>query len=365
MSSETLLLKLALQRGDFQLVLDEALALSGVTAVLGRSGSGKTSLLRAIAGLERIEAGKIRFGESVWADTHVGVHVPAHRRGVGYVFQDARLFSHLSVQGNLDFAAKRARKAGEAPDMERALRATGLEELLERRIETLSGGESRRVALARALLSSPRLLLLDEPLNGLDRAAQRAILPFLRALPRKAGCPILYVSHDIEEVGVLADQVLVLDQGRALASGPILDVARSLDLGPLRDAEAPAALVEARVAGQDESAGLTRLDLGGETLLVPFLEGAGAGEPVRLFIDARDVSIALERPSGLSIRNILATRIVSVEMSQSGLDADIELSAGGHRFVSRVTRAACEDLRLAPGQEIFALIKSVRLAGEG
>lgn len=364
MSSETLLLKLALKRGDFRLALDETLALSGVTAVLGQSGSGKTSLLRAIAGLERIETGKICFGDTVWADVESGVHVPAHRRGVGYVFQEARLFEHLTVQGNLDFAAKRARKAGETPDMDRAVRATGLEGLLDRRPSTLSGGESRRVALARALVSCPRLLLLDEPLNGLDRAARRNILPFLRGLPKEAGCPILYVSHDIEEVGVLADQLLVLDQGRAVANGPILEVARSLDLGPLREADAPAALVEAKVADPAGRAGLGRLDLGGEALLVPVPVGVGAGERVRLFIDARDVSIALERPVGISIRNILGARIVSISNGEAERDADVELAVGESRFWSRITRAACEELGLAAGQTVFALIKSVRLAGE-
>ena len=365
MSSDGLYLSLTLRRGGFRLSLTEMLTLSGVPAVLGRSGSGKTSLLRAIAGLDPVEAGQIRFGDTVWDDQKKGVHVPAHRRGVGYVFQEARLFSHLTVQGNLDFAAKRARKAGETPDMDRAVRAAGLDGLLDRRPETLSGGESRRVALARALVSCPRLLLLDEPLNGLDRAARRTILPFLRALPNEAGCPILYVSHDIEEVGVLADQVLVLDKGRAVANGPILDVAQSLDLGPLREADAPAALVEARVADPPGQAGLGRLDLGGEALLVPVPEGVSAGERVRLFIDARDVSIALERPAGISIRNILGTRIVSISNGEAGRDADIELAIGESRFWSRITRAACEELGLEAGQTVFALIKSVRLAGDG
>lgn len=365
MSAETLSINMALRRGDFRLSLDETLPLGGVTAVLGRSGCGKTSLLRAIAGLEPIEKGQISLGGRMLCDTSAGTHVPAHRRGVGYVFQDARLFSHLDVAGNLGFAARRARKAGAEPDVERAIRATGIGALLERRPDTLSGGESRRVALARSLVSVPYLLLLDEPLSGLDRAARRAILPFLRALPEEAGCPILYVSHDIEEVAVLADHVLVLDAGQAVANGPILEVARRLDLGPLREADAPAALIEAAIAEHDPRTGLARLDFNGQHMFAAQPGTVAAGSRVRLLIDARDVSLARERPASISIRNILKARIEAISAAGPDEDVDVELALGASRFWSRITQAARDDLGLETGEDIYALIKTVRLAGQG
>jgi molybdate transport system ATP-binding protein len=363
-SAEVLHLDIDVQRGAFRLALDETLALDGVTAILGRSGSGKTTLLRAIAGLEMPRSGQIALGETVWFDAEDNISIPAHRRDVGYVFQDARLFEHLDVRGNLDFAAKRALKAGRAPDLDWAVHAAGLAPLIDRSVSTLSGGETRRVALARALLTCPDLLLLDEPLSGLDRAARREILPFLRALPRETACPILYVSHDMEEVAALAQTVVVLDAGKVAASGPIMAVAHSLDLGPLTGSDAPAALVESRLSQQDEAAGLTRLSIGNQGIALPYIPGLGEGEPVRLFVDARDVSIALARPDAISIRNILSASVAGLRPGADGVHVDVELVTGASRLWSRITRSACEDLSLSEGKAVFALIKSVRLAGD-
>ena len=349
MSADLLHLDFKLRRPGFKLEVDKTLLLDGVTAVFGPSGSGKTTLLRAIAGLELPDEGCIRFGDAVWFDSAAGNVLSAHRRNVAYVFQDVRLFSHLDVRGNLDFAARRAARAGRSPDFETAVEASGIGSLLERPAASLSGGESRRVALTRAILSCPDLLLLDEPLTGLDRAARRAILPYLRELPERSRCPVLYVSHDLEEVAALASQIVVIDSGQVSASGPVAEVSRTLDLGPLSDA-----------AG----GGLMRLTIGDVPVYLPAARDARSGETVRLFIDARDVAIALRPPGPVSIRNVLPAhvhRIVSKDISAEVL---IDLEVGGAIIRAQITRAALEDLSLETGQAVHALMKSMRLAGD-
>lgn len=364
MSADRLSLDIALARKTFGLKVREDVALDGVTAVFGPSGSGKTTLLRAIAGLETGAEGRISFGETAWQDSDAGVFVPAHQRAIAYVFQDARLFSHLNVQGNLDFAAKRARKAGRSPDMNAAIAAFGIEALLERRAVSLSGGESRRVALARAVLSCPDLMLLDEPLTGLDRAARRDILPFLKGLSEHSGCPVLYVSHDLEEVATLASAIVVMEAGRVLANGPVAEIGRSLDLGPLSEGAGPASLIEASVARIDADSGLMALEAGGETLLLPNVAGARQGDRLRLFIDARDVAIAVERPGPMSIRNVLPARVGRIVSSDTAADALVDLMIGSELIRAQITRDALSELQLEAGQQVFALMKSVRLAGD-
>ena len=364
MSADLLHLDFKLRRPGFKLEVDETLPLDGVTAVFGPSGSGKTTLLRAIAGLELPDEGCIRFGDAVWFDSEAGNVLATHRRNVAYVFQDVRLFSHLDVRGNLDFAARRAARAGRSPDFETAVEASGIGSLLERPAASLSGGESRRVALTRAILSCPDLLLLDEPLTGLDRAARRAILPYLRELPERSRCPVLYVSHDLEEVAALASQIVVIDSGQVAASGPVADVSRTLDLGPLSDAAGPASLVEARIQSVEEGGGLMRLTIGDVPVYLPAARDARSGETVRLFIDARDVAIALRPPGPVSIRNVLPAhvhRIVSKDISAEVL---IDLEIGGAIIRAQITRAALEDLSLETGQAVHALMKSMRLAGD-
>lgn len=364
MSADRLSLDIALTRKTFSLKVREDVALAGVTAVFGPSGSGKTTLLRAIAGLETGGEGRISFGETVWQDSAAGVFVPAHKRAVAYVFQDARLFSHLDVRGNLDFAAKRALQAGRIPDTDAAIAAFGIGELLERHAVSLSGGESRRVALARAVLSCPDLMLLDEPLNGLDRAARRKILPFLKSLAEHSGCPVLYVSHDLEEVAALASSIVVMEAGRVLANGPVAEIGRSLDLGPLSEGAEPASLIEAKVTRIDSDSGLMALEAGGETLLLPTVPWAREAEKLRLFIDARDVAIAVERPGPMSIRNVLPARVGRIVSSDTAADALVDLSIGGELIRAQITRHALSELHLETGQEVFALMKSVRLAGD-
>lgn len=356
MSVERLVLSFGLSRGDFDLGVDEALILDGITAVFGPSGSGKTSLLRAIAGLETPNAGSIRFGDQVWFDAGERVNVKPHRRGVGYVFQDARLFDDMTVRGNLAFADKRSGAAG----MDEVVEATGIGGLLDRSVASLSGGESRRVALARALLSRPKLLLLDEPLTGLDRAARRSLLPYLKTLPQRFGIPALFVSHDVEEVAALADHILVLNAGRVVAHGRMQDVMGRLDLAPLMQVGRHGAVIEAAVAKHDEAAGVTQLELAGERLSLPLDVALKPDERVRLFIDASDVSLALARPEGISIRNVLKAEIVG--MSGDG-PVLVELQISDAVLRSEVTRAAVQDLGLAVGQQVYALIKTMSFAG--
>jgi molybdate transport system ATP-binding protein len=362
-SAELLSCHFRLRRKGFDLRVAEAIALEGVTAVFGPSGSGKTTLLRCIAGLDVPEEGGVRLGDQDWARDGRTLVKPQHRR-VGLVFQDGRLFQHLSVEGNLDYADRRSRKDGNGISVGDVVEATGITPLLKRPVEGLSGGETRRVALARAIVSRPRLLLLDEPLSGLDRAARRELLPYLRDLPERFGIPALFVSHDIEEVTALADRVLVLQGGTVTAHGPIGDVLNMLDLAPLTDGARQGSVVEAVVRSHDPGLGVTQVDLKGQALHLPLNESLAENSVVRLFVDARDVSIALTRPTGLSIRNILPVRITALSPEAGGVEIDLSVLPGTGTLKSRITRAALRDLDLVVGQEVFALIKSVSLAGQ-
>ncbi|MEM5518512.1 molybdenum ABC transporter ATP-binding protein [Henriciella sp. AS95] len=360
MSADQLSLCFEMHRGDFVLQVNQEVELTGITAVFGPSGSGKTSLLRAIAGLERPGQGRIRFAGTDWVSTPDKRFVRAHERGVGYVFQEARLFDHLDVRGNLAFAHKRS--AGDASSIrfDSVVEATGLQPLLERTPQTLSGGEARRVALARALLSRPKLLLLDEPLSGLDRAARRELLPYLKALPQRFGIPAIFVSHDIEEVTALADRVLVLNGGEVQAYGRLTDVARQMDLAPLMEDARHGSVIEAVVVSHDEALGVAKLQMAGAQLSLPIRHGLDVGEAVRLFVDASDVSIATEAPRGISIRNVLAAEIVDVPVGQGPVL--VELSVGGARLRAEITRASAMELGLKAGQQVYALIKTMSFA---
>jgi len=360
--AESLTLSLQLERGDFRLRLDETIALDGVTAVFGRSGSGKTSLLRAIAGLDRPAMGRIALGDDVWFDAETRQSVKPYRRGAGYLFQDARLFDHLSVAGNLAFADKRSEGLGDAIAFEDVVAATGLSDMLTRNTGGLSGGERQRVALARTLLARPRLLLLDEPLTGLDRAAKREIMPYLRDVPARFGIPALFVSHDIEEVTALANRILVLDGGRVAAHGALGDVLQTLDLGPLLVDGTTGSLIEATVTGHDTALGVTRLDLAETTLSLPLDERLQIGRTVRLFVDASDVALATARPEGISIRNILPGQIKAIKKNADRPHADILVAIGQGQLRARITRASLAELGLDVGRDVFALVKTMSFA---
>lgn len=360
MSVETLFLNFGLVRGSFRLRVNERLPLTGITAVFGPSGSGKTSLLRAIAGLDQPSGGTIALGDELWFRELSALNKKPHRRGVGYVFQDGRLFPHLTVRGNLSFADKRSRQTDTAISFDDVVEATGLSALIDRPVQTLSGGEARRAALARAILSRPRLLLLDEPLTGLHRAARRELLPYMKQLPERFGIPAIFVSHDIEEVVALADHVLILSDGHVQAHGALSEVMSDLDLAPLMDEPRHGSVIEATVSAHDTGLGVTRLDLNGHTLSLPLDQSLTPGVPLRLFINASDVSIATEAPRGLSIRNIIPAEIVSLYNTDGPVL--VGLKARPATLRAEITRAAATELALAPGQQVFALIKSMSFA---
>lgn len=333
-----------------------------MTAIFGPSGSGKSTLLRALAGLERGATGRLSLGREVWLDSARGIDLPVHRRPVGYMFQEARLFPHLSCLGNLRYAEKRARRERQVVGFDEVVDALDLAPLLPRRPAGLSGGERQRVALGRTLLAQPRLLLLDEPMAALDTSRKMEILPYLEALHPRFGIPTLYVSHSVDEVALLADRMLVLRGGRVTTQGRTAEIFEQLDLGPLADRRGAASVVAARVVRHDSEYHLTWLDLAGQTLVVPKREHFAEGEEACVVIRARDVSLATRRPQGVSIQNVLAGRVCEVKELEGSAFAEVLVDLGAHRLRSRITRLSCYDLKLAIGSPVFALLKSVSLS---
>ena len=352
----TLSLHVSLTRPSFALEILEDLPLGGITALFGPSGSGKTTLLRIIAGLEENARGAVTFDGEPWQTDDL--RVPTHRRGIGYVFQDGRLFSHLTVEQNLRFALGRQNRASRrAVDFTAAVAALDLGNLLARRTPSLSGGEQQRVAIARAVLAGPRLLLMDEPLSSLDLNRKREILPLIEKLPETFGVPVLYVTHNVDEVVRLANDVLLLSAGRVGAYGKAADVLERLDLSPLTGGVETGALLRTEVAAYDD--GVATLSVGTQQLRVP-TSASAVGTARRIRIHARDVAIATSRPQHLSIRNVLVTRILRIEPG-AGMNVELLLDVEGEHLRSRITQEACTELGLAVGQQVFALVKSVAL----
>ncbi|MEZ5911771.1 MAG: molybdenum ABC transporter ATP-binding protein [Paracoccaceae bacterium] len=355
-------LALDIRRGleGFDLCVETALPLSGLTAIFGPSGAGKSTLLRAIAGFDRAATGRIAFGEEVWQDDD-GRFVPPHRRGAAMVFQDARLFGHLSVSGNLHYAARRAPKGG--PDMARAVTMFDLAALMPRRPATLSGGERQRVALARAYLSHPRLLLLDEPLSALDAARKAEILPFLERLRDAGGLPILYVSHSVAEVARLANRIVAMDHGRIVHAGPadqlLSDPGRFPDLA----GEETGAVLTAHVLRHLDGEGLSELGFDGGSILVPRLPDP-LGSRHRVRVRARDVLVALDPPKRISALNILPATVDRCGDAAGGM-VYLRLAVGGEYLLARLTQRSVAALDLAPGRACHAILKSVALIEGG
>ena len=354
----TLDAQLSLTRGDF--TLDAALVAPtpGITALFGPSGCGKTTLLRCLAGLEQ-PTGHFRIGEAVMQDDRTGVRLPPHQRRTGLIFQDGRLFPHWNVRGNLAFAARR--NGASAEDLERLARLLGIDPLLERSVHGLSGGERQRVAIARGLLANPRVLLLDEPVAALDHRSKREILPYLHRIGDQLRIPMLYVTHNIDEVATLAGHLALMEDGRITGTGPLSEMLCRLDL-PLAQADDAGAILEAKVADHDAANHLTVLHLGNQTLLIPD-EPPPNAKNVRLRIHARDVSLALDRAERTSILNILTTRIVELsETAHAGqIMARLETDDGSP-LLARISALSRERLGLEPGKEVFAQIKAVALA---
>ncbi|MEA1941189.1 MAG: molybdenum ABC transporter ATP-binding protein [Pseudomonadota bacterium] len=346
------------RRGRFRLTGTAQLPLTGVTGICGSSGAGKTSLLRVIAGFDRQPGNRIACAGAYWQEGRQ--FLAPHRRRTSLAFQDTRLFPHLTVAGNLDFAAARAPAGWSGPSRNDIVAMTGIAALLDRPTPELSGGERQRVALARALVARPRLLLLDEPLSALDATARRALLPALRDTLRAAGLPALHVSHSAEEIVAMADRILPIADGR-------IGELRSLDawlagLGDSADGAEPAALITGRITAQDDALCLTRLSVGDHALALPGLPALRAGTEIRLHVLARDVSLATGSTDGLSIRNRIPAQVTALAPKPDSAWCDVDLDIGGQSLRARITRAAMQELGLTPGQQVAALIKSASLA---
>ena len=350
-------IELHLARPGFTLAANFTAPGAGVTALFGRSGAGKTTIIQAVAGVVRPDRGRIVVDGEAYFDSARGIDVPIERRRAGYVFQDARLFPHMSVARNLRYGQRRARGAYAEIGFEAVVDLLGIGHLLDRRPHTLSGGERQRVAIGRALLSQPRLLLMDEPLAALDAARKAEILPYLERLRDEMKLPILYVSHSIEEVLRLSDRVVALKEGRQVAEGPVAEVMSRADILPVIGRFDLGTVLDCRVASHDGAYDLSTLAFPGGELKVPRVE-APVGGAVRARVRARDVAIALARPTDVSVSNLLPAVIEAITPGE-GPYADVALVTGASRLSASVTRESVERLGLAPGLAVWAMIKSV------
>lgn len=357
--SSTLQIRLSVAYPEFSLEVDLSLPGRGVTALFGHSGSGKTTCLRCIAGLERPTQGFIRINDEVWQDSANGVFVPAHQRALGYVFQEASLFEHLTVRGNLEFGLKRIPRHERHVELQHATQLLGIEHLLERRPDRLSGGERQRVGIARALLTSPRLLLLDEPLAALDAQRKGEILPYLERLHDQLEIPVLYVSHSQDEVARLADHLVLMNDGKAIASGPIGETLARLDL-PMAMGEDAGVVIEGAVIAFDPSYQLLTVQLPGSDLNIRVAHTPlEPGKRLRFKVQARDVSLSLQPEGQSSILNRLPVSLVEEVAAQNAAHVLLRLDAAGTPLLARITRYSRDQMQLMPGQRLWAQIKSV------
>ena len=342
----------------FSLAVDFAVAEPGVTALFGRSGAGKSQTVQAIAGLMRPKSGVIALNGQTVLDTGRGTFVAPRFRRVGYVFQDSRLFPHMSVTSNLLYGWRRNGHPGGERAVSELVELLGVGHLLDRRPSALSGGERQRIALGRALLADPQVLLLDEPMAALDAERKAEIMPYLERLRDEARIPILYVSHSLEEVTRLADHMILLAAGKVAAEGPIYDVMARLDLFPFAEFSDGGAVIPMRVAAHLPRHALSRLAFAGGELLVPRLP-APVGEKVRVRLKATDILLSLNELNGaISANNVLRAVVTEIREDASAY-ADVQLACGDTRMIARITRMSAERLALRRGLEVFAIIKAV------
>ncbi|MEE5079732.1 molybdenum ABC transporter ATP-binding protein [Pseudomonas alliivorans] len=351
--------RLQMNYPDFHLDLDLTLPGSGVTALYGPSGSGKTTCLRCIAGLEKAPEGVIRVNDEVWQDTSKNIFLAPHKRSIGYVFQEASLFAHLSVRDNLEFGFKRIARNRRSIELQQATELLGIDHLLDRRPDKLSGGERQRVGIARALLTSPRLMLLDEPLSALDSRRKSEILPYLERLHRALDIPMLYVSHAQDEVARLADHLVVLEAGSVLASGPIRETLARLDL-PLAMGDDAGVVIDGTVSAYDPHYQLLTITLPDSKLSMRVAHAdMQPGTPLRIKVQARDISLNLQPDDQSSILNRLPVTVVEEMVADNSAHVMVRLDAGGTPLLARVTRYSCDHLKLHRGQSLWAQIKAV------
>ena len=352
--------EVAKRLGSFAIDARFAAAETGIVALFGRSGAGKTSIVNALAGLMRPDRGRIAVEGEVLFDSERGIDLPPERRRLGYVFQEGLLFPHYSVRGNLLYGR---RGDGAAVSLDQVVELLGLERLLERKPDALSGGEKQRVALGRALLAAPRLLLMDEPLAALDAPRKAEVLPFIERMRDELRIPIVYVTHAMEEIVRLADRLVLLADGHVAAVGTVEELTSRLDLRPLTGRYEAGAVIRAEVAEHDPDYELTRLAFPGGRINVARID-LPLGAKVRVRVRARDVVLALAPPTGLSIRNAFAGRVLEIA-PERGPNVDVLLDIGTEgnpvRLWARITRRAQAELALVPGARIHALVKTVAL----
>lgn len=352
----SLLFKGKVIRKDFELDFDLELPGSGISAFFGESGAGKSTLLRTVAGLVRPSGGKIRVGEDIWQDDEKKIFVPTHKRSVGFVFQDAALFPHLSVKKNLEYGMKRVPAEKRIISLERALDLLGISHLLDRMPDTLSGGEQQRASIARALATSPDILLMDEPLAALDMKRKSEIIPYLSRLNEELKIPVLYVSHALEEVSVLADHLVLLEKGKIIATGKINDMLTRLDL-PLAYYDVASAVINGKVVEEDKQFSLSTIQFAGGNIFLPS-KNLKLGQNIRLRIQARDVSLTMEKPVNTSVLNAFEAIVINLSDDSNG-QVLIELDAKGTRLLSRITSKSVNTLKLDKGKPVFAQVKGI------
>lgn len=352
-------IRLHLARPAFTLDVDLDLPGDGITVLFGVSGSGKTSLLRCVAGLEHTPRALVSIAGETWQDDDTGICLPTWQRPLGYVFQEASLFAHLNVRKNLQFGLKRSHPPANAAALDAAIALLGISELLDRTTGQLSGGERQRVAIARALATQPRLLLLDEPLASLDQARKQDILPWLERLRDELKIPMLYVTHSSDEMTRLADTLVVLDAGKVKACGPVAAVLAVAD-GAVVLGDDAGALLDATVADRDARWQLMRLAFNGGGLWLRDT-GLPLGRKVRVRVLARDVSVATQEPQHTSIQNLLPCEVQSIVADAHPSQALVRLVCGNSMLLARITARAVDALQLAPGMPVWAQIKAVAL----
>lgn len=345
-----------IKRQDFTLDVDLSIPSSGISAIFGHSGCGKTTLLRAIAGLETCQSGFLQVGEFVWQDNDF--FIPPHKRSIGYVFQEASLFAHMNVQKNLQYGLKRIDRKDSKVSLHQAIELLGIAHLLQRKPAQLSGGEQQRVAIARALATSPKLLLMDEPLSALDMMRKQEIMPYLESLHDELNIPILYVSHAPGEIARLADHLIILEDGKISAAGKVTELFTRLDL-PLAHDDKASAVIEAQVAEHDDEFNLTYLDFPGGRFTVSH-KPLPINHPVRLRVIARDVSLTLEHQSRTSILNIFPAIIKEIS-TENEAQLMVSLSLNGTPLLCRLTKKSASLLDLSIGKPVYAQVKSVAL----
>ena len=350
--SERIEFSYSLERGRFSLDIEASLAGRGITGVFGPSGAGKTTLLRCLAGLETGAKAKLTVGGEVLDDE--AHRTPAHRRHIGYVFQEPRLFPHLDVRGNLEYGAKRA-AADNGVSFDHTVEMLRLSPLLDRKPSGLSGGESQRVAIGRALLSSPKMMLMDEPVTALDIESRTEVLPFIEALHAEVSMPILYVSHSVDETLRLCDDLLVMDKGRKLAHGSLNEVLMQKGL-PVLSGEEAGSVLAATYDQYEADFGLTRVSVSGGTLLLP--GELDASRPIRVRVRANDVSLSLTEATDTSILNKLPAEVEAID-DDSPHSVLVRLRCGGEPLLARITRRSLSELNIEAGARVIAQIKSV------